>query len=76
LTGNVGLCINDKTYHIYDITKKIRDTANRINGLEQPSINKGDALENDISDKIISHPNEVVKKQLKKDPSIQVFRDC
>lgn len=46
---NVGLTHNDKTYHIYDITHKIRDTANRINGFEQPKINEGYALKNDIS---------------------------
>ena len=64
---NVGLTINDKTYHIYDITEKIRDTANRINGLERPKPNEGYALKNDISDKSISYPNDSVKRQLKKD---------
>ena len=40
---NVGRGKNDKLFHLYDITKKIRDTANRINGFEGlhefPSIN-------------------------------------
>ena len=46
---NVGKAINDGSYHIYDITEKIRDTANRINGLERPKPNEGYALKNDVS---------------------------
>lgn len=34
---NVGKGLNDRKYHIYDITKTIRDTANRINGFERPN---------------------------------------
>lgn len=45
---NVGRATNDKTYHIYDITKKIRDTADRINGLERPKETEGNALESGI----------------------------
>ena len=59
---NVGLAKNDKTYHIYDITKKIRDTANRINGLERPS-NEGNALESDISDNRIPQNPQFVNTQ-------------
>ena len=51
---NVGKSINDGKYHIYDITNKIRDTADRINGLERPKPNEGYALTNVISNNIIS----------------------
>ena len=57
---NVGKGINDGKYHIYDITKKIRDTADRINGLERPKPNEGYALENDISNNSISQNTENV----------------
>ena len=43
--------INDGAYHLYDITNKIRDTADRINGLERPKPNEGYALKNGISSK-------------------------
>ena len=46
---NVERAKNDGQYHIYDITKKLRDTANRINGLERPKPNEGYALKNDVS---------------------------
>ena len=46
---NVGKAINDGKYHIYDITKKIRDTAHRVNDVERPKPNEGYALENGIS---------------------------
>lgn len=55
---NVGRGINDGKYHIYDITKKIRDTAGRINGLERPKPNEGYALENGISNSSISQIDE------------------
>ncbi len=55
---NVGRAINDGKYHIYDITKKIKDTANRINGLERPKPNEGYALENDVSIDSISENGE------------------
>ncbi len=51
---DVGRARNDGTYHIYDITNKIRDTANRINGLERPKPNEGYALTNGISNNSIS----------------------
>jgi hypothetical protein len=60
---NVGKALNDKKYHIYDITKKLRDTANRINGLEQPSIDEGDTLESDISDDNISQNTDSVNRE-------------
>lgn len=44
---NVGRAKNDRQYHIYDSTKRIGDTADRINGLERPK--NGDALQNGIS---------------------------
>ena len=50
---NVGRGFNDKKYHLYDITKQIRDTADRINGLERPKPNEGYALTNGISNKSI-----------------------
>ena len=50
---NVGRAINDGSYHIYDITEKVRDTASRINGLERPKPNEGYALKNDVSTNII-----------------------
>ncbi len=66
---NVGLGINDSKYHLYDVTKKIRDTANRINGLERPIPNEGYALENGISDIIIpdsaKKSNPLEEKSLK-----------
>lgn len=54
LVDEVGKAKNDGLYHIYDLTKKIRDTANRINGLERPKPNEGYALENDVSKNSIS----------------------
>jgi len=57
---NVGLGINDSKYHLYDITKKIRDTANRINGLERPKPNERYALENDVSSIIITDSAEKI----------------
>jgi hypothetical protein len=51
---NVGQAFNDGKYHIYDITQKIKDTANRINGLERPKPNEGYAQKNDVSNEIIS----------------------
>ncbi len=47
---NVGRAKNDGNYHLYDITKKIRDTADRINGLERPKSNEGYAYINGVSD--------------------------
>lgn len=47
---NVGRAINTGEYHLYDITNKTRDTADRINGLERPKPNEGYALTNGVSD--------------------------
>lgn len=38
---NVGKGINDQKYHLYDVTEKIKDTANRLNGFERPKPNEG-----------------------------------
>ena len=46
---NVGRAKNDSSYHIYDVTQKIRDTANRIDGFERPKPNEGYAQEIDVS---------------------------
>ena len=51
---NVGLGINDNAYHLYDITNRIRDTADRINGLERPKPKEGYALTNGVSTGIIN----------------------
>jgi hypothetical protein len=58
---NVGKAKNDGSFHIYDVTEKIRDTAGRINGLERPELSKGGALKSDISNESIRNPNEKVK---------------
>ncbi len=63
---NVGKGLNDRKYHIYDITKTIRDTANRINGFERPKPNEGYALENGISDNSITHTRKFVSNQNEK----------
>ena len=59
---NVGRGRNDARYHIYDITKNMRDTADRINGLERPKPNEGYALQNGISSNIISERQENTTK--------------
>ncbi len=46
---NVGKSTNDGSYHLYDITNKLRATADRINGLERPKSNEGYALTSDDS---------------------------
>lgn len=56
-----GVSKNDWLYHLYDITKKIRDTADRINGLERPV---GNALESNISINSIGNEIENVKWQI------------
>ena len=67
---NVGKGINDGKYHLYDITKKIRDTANRINGLERPKPNEGYAQENDISTNNISQKTKIVNSKFSdRDPN-------
>lgn len=55
---------NDGTYHIYDIRKNIKDTANRINGLERPIIDEGNALQNGISTDSISKTKETVNENV------------
>ena len=57
---NVGKGKNDDKYHIYDITKKIRDTAHRVNDVERPKPNEGYALENGISNNRIPQSKSVV----------------
>ena len=51
---NVGRGITDSKYHLYDITNKIRDTADRINGLERPKPNEGYALQNGVSNTTVA----------------------
>lgn len=65
---NVGRGKNDGKYHIYDITKNIKDTADRINGLERPKPNEGYALQNDISKySIPENTKNTTKKSLSND---------
>lgn len=54
---NVGKGKNDGSYHVYDITDKIRDTAGRINGLERPKPNEGYALQT------VSHTKRIPQNQ-------------
>lgn len=58
---NVGLGINDNKYHLYDITNRIRDTADRINGLERPG---GYALTNGVSNDIIDSDSKNVNRKM------------
>ena len=55
---NVGRAKNDGKFHIYDITNKIRDTADRMNGLERPV---GNALKNGVPINSIAQPSDIVK---------------
>ena len=55
---NVGRARNDSTYHVYDITQKLRDTAHRIDGVGRPV---GIALKSGISNDSISETGESVK---------------
>lgn len=55
---NVGRAKNDGRYHLYDITNKIRDTADRINGLGRPKPNEGYALTNGVYDNSIPQTTE------------------
>ena len=48
---------DNKSYHIYDITNKIRDTAHRVNDVRRPV---GDALKNGISNDSITKNTDVV----------------
>ena len=63
---NVGRAINDGKWHIYDLTNKIRDTADRINGLERPKPNEGYALTNGISEDRIAQTKPKVNSKSKK----------
>ncbi len=60
---NVGKAKNDGSYHLYDITQNLRDTAGRINGLERPKPNEGYALENGISTDTIPQNVDGVNNQ-------------
>ncbi len=60
---NVGRAKNDGQYHLYDITKKIRDTADRMNGLERPKPNEGYAIKNGVSMDSISENGENVNSK-------------
>ena len=55
--------MTDGLYHIYDITNRIRDSADRINGLERPKPNEGYALTNDVSNSSVSNESENVKNK-------------
>jgi len=77
---NVGKAKNDGSLHIYDITKKIRDTADRINGLERPEGDSGNALESDISTnsiwdegKFVNRDNETKAPKIQRSLSEQQF---
>ena len=72
---NVGKAKNDGSFHIYDITKKIRDTADRINGLERPNQNEGNALESDISNNSIRNSNGIVNTETEKTEEKKSERD-
>ena len=63
---NVGKGINDQKYHIYDITKKIGDTANRLNGFERPKPNEGYAQKINVSTNKIAQDNPKVNSKSKK----------
>lgn len=54
---NVGRSRYDGTYHLYDLTQKLRDTAHRTNGVGRPV---GYALENGISNNRVTQPDPIV----------------
>lgn len=56
---NLGRAKNDGSYHIYDLTQELRDTAHRVNDVGRPV---GNALKNGVSKKIITNPDGSVKK--------------
>ena len=60
---NIGRAKNNGKLHIYDITNKIRDTADRINGLERPI---GNALTNGIPKNSIPKNEPYVNSDSKK----------
>ncbi len=57
---NVGRSRYQGTYHLYDLTQKLRDTAHRINGVGRPV---GDTLKSDISNPSVTDVTPVVKTQ-------------
>ncbi|MBQ2934440.1 MAG: DNA/RNA non-specific endonuclease [Clostridia bacterium] len=57
---NVGRSSNDQSYHLYDITQKLRDTAHRLNGVGRPKPNEGYALETVSLNKSITKNTNVV----------------
>ena len=61
---NVGQARNASSYHIYDITKKIRDTAHRVYDVGRPV---GHALLNGISGTSIPQNSEKSTENAKKD---------
>lgn len=61
---NVGKGINDQKYHLYDITEKLRDTVNRIDGFERPKPNEGYALESSVSINSIPNSSENVNNDV------------
>ena len=60
---NVGKAKNDNSYHLYDVTQKLRDTAGRIYGLERPKPNEGYALLNDVSNNRLAQEQPTVNTQ-------------
>ena len=60
---NVGQARNDSSYHIYDITQKLRDTAHRVYDVGRPV---GNALVSSISTNSISNPSEKATPPKKK----------
>lgn len=63
---NVGVAKNDKTNHIYDITQKLRDTAQRI---AVGRLSKSFALGSGISTKSISENSENVNEKYSAEPN-------
>jgi hypothetical protein len=72
MSNSVDKGINDGKYHIYDITKKIKDTADRINGLERPKPNEGYAQRNDVSNYSRPNSSKNVKQDLSPDKEATV----
>jgi len=58
---NVGRARNDGTYHIYDITQKLRDTAHRVNDVWRPV---GNAMENGISNNMVAQKPPIVNNNI------------
>lgn len=58
---NVGRARNDGSYHIYDITQKLRDTAHRVNDVWRPV---GNAIENGISNNTVPQKAQTVNNNI------------